>query len=1617
MLSNGIRLTGSTGIRRIVNSMVTSKSATGIELSGWANQVTVMSTRVVNSTYSWSTGISLSSRQAMLQITDCRIEGYHTAMYLSTSTSNVLVNNCTIRHNRYRGVYVAFSVYGNQYVSTTRSLNQRLQVSNCTFSDSPVNQALFVSLYNKYHHIDLPAIITGNLFERNLQGLYLRTSPRGNSPIVARNTFIHNHGGCCSGALNVYVRNRDISTSPPVIVEQNEFIENTGEYVANLQTDVYYDRHSSDIRLVFRDNKMTDNIPLSLGGTYIKSTPNAVVLITGTLFTMVYHNTFNNLDATTELAVQVEGFSSLDRINVTLNWWGTANDTMIAERIFDFDDSNHLAVARYFPFLLSASLSDVATPSNRTHPPEFLNNNGKIGGKLTGSLTLPASGGPYSVIRDITVLSNATLVVEAGAMLKFQPYVGVLVEGSLITKGTPSQPVVFAPAGYSKAPLEVDTIVRLKETFLYGSATAGYIQIKLDEIWQPICLKSVLNNVTSINRIAYLTCQELFVWENNTNSAAYWWWHDWFPALGDPVIHDLWCSNNASSFYECIFDTSNYTPDTECLRVLAVECYNRQFQLYPRKGDSEDNRWGGVRFSSSSSTHQLSSSTLHYTEIVGAGRRIRTTVPSLQALFRPPNTVGLTIRDSASTAMEVSYLHEESYIGSIDVINAAGDGLAIHRPRGRSLIIESVTVENVTGAGIRVFDMQSSFLVHTQYQSICQGQETITVDTTEGSYVGMSQEDHQAKITCSAVLQGPPDTLLSIRLVSFRLYSDEYLYIRDGNQSYSSLLGFYHQSNSNAFYHDLLISSGNAVYVEVRTGKETGAAGFSLYVEVVPVDREPPFVSITKTTVYNSQIGVYFQDAYDDAIIHNVTVMDARNHGIYVSGHEGGLTVSKCFIVNAGNVGVFEWYGVGRKTFTNNEIVNCSQGISIVSNILYSAGLKDCNETISGNVISAAKTRAVRLTYYQYSHYSYYLDHCVYQISRNELISNNDGLLLQVYTYGSTYLSPVYLEVSKNLFSNNSGTDVSLSEGSTWNMAVTGNKFQGHRPGSQGCLLMQGYATTMKAVNNTFTGNGGEYVVRIAPENITSSLFLFTHNDLTDNYVNDSSIHQQDRRSAVLIVTQSQQFAIKHNYFNNPGSLFEVGVDIPAQSSEDRVINMSLNYWGTTDENVIIDRIHDFGYCSRLASVEYFPYLTSPSGQPVSSSVARTQQIVRPNGIVRGRVASDTTLFASGNPYVVTGDISVLPGRKLTIEAGVELRFTHNTGILVEGQLAIHGMDGSQVLLTDDSLAVGGKKEGSLRLVGGSSSLTGRVEVFHNGSWGSVCVVRNLELWLGYGWWPSSHDRYNNIVICRELGYTGARWMSSYSDASETDSSKSAWLEHVLCRGSEDTLRQCTNYILEKATCPYGQLVASCYMYNSYVPELKSDKSFTHWTGIRFAAGATGMSSLLHVAINSAGIANAGHIPAIQCIGANVSFFNVTVDNSAWTAMEITHSPFLNISHSTISNSDGNGVQLTNMAASSLSGVTSRENSGHGVTITVDSIVQRMWNIPILHGKIVDICAHAGTLSATTPFFLRFMFSRTRRGWSSQHCTATVQSTPQHVLSVHIMAIRFQEHVYMTTTS
>ncbi|XP_054584783.1 LOW QUALITY PROTEIN: scavenger receptor cysteine-rich domain-containing protein SCART1 [Eptesicus fuscus] len=84
-------------------------------------------------------------------------------------------------------------------------------------------------------------------------------------------------------------------------------------------------------------------------------------------------------------------------------------------------------------------------------------------------------------------------------------------------------------------------------------------------------------------------------------------------------------------------------------------------------------------------------------------------------------------------------------------------------------------------------------------------------------------------------------------------------------------------------------------------------------------------------------------------------------------------------------------------------------------------------------------------------------------------------------------------------------------------------------------------------------------------------------------------------------------------------------------------------------------------------------------------------------------------------------------------------------------------------------------EEGSVRVRGGQDSCSGRVELWHAGSWGTVC--------------DDSWDLADAEVVCRQLGC--GRAIGALAGAAFGPGSGPVWLDEVGCRGSEASLWGC----------------------------------------------------------------------------------------------------------------------------------------------------------------------------------------------------------------------------------
>ncbi|XP_078390910.1 scavenger receptor cysteine-rich domain-containing protein DMBT1-like [Cetorhinus maximus] len=115
------------------------------------------------------------------------------------------------------------------------------------------------------------------------------------------------------------------------------------------------------------------------------------------------------------------------------------------------------------------------------------------------------------------------------------------------------------------------------------------------------------------------------------------------------------------------------------------------------------------------------------------------------------------------------------------------------------------------------------------------------------------------------------------------------------------------------------------------------------------------------------------------------------------------------------------------------------------------------------------------------------------------------------------------------------------------------------------------------------------------------------------------------------------------------------------------------------------------------------------------------------------------------------------------------------------GKLATSGSSDPVKLLVTDEIPV--------RLINGTTSCSGRVEIHYNETWGAVCDD---------GW-----DMLAARVVCKEVGCGGVK--SAPHDAHFASAPGSFWLDDVKCKGHESSLVQCQANALGEHNCSPGE--------------------------------------------------------------------------------------------------------------------------------------------------------------------------------------------------------------------
>ncbi|KAM9457465.1 scavenger receptor cysteine-rich domain-containing group B protein-like [Clarias gariepinus] len=159
--------------------------------------------------------------------------------------------------------------------------------------------------------------------------------------------------------------------------------------------------------------------------------------------------------------------------------------------------------------------------------------------------------------------------------------------------------------------------------------------------------------------------------------------------------------------------------------------------------------------------------------------------------------------------------------------------------------------------------------------------------------------------------------------------------------------------------------------------------------------------------------------------------------------------------------------------------------------------------------------------------------------------------------------------------------------------------------------------------------------------------------------------------------------------------------------------------------------------------------------------------------------------------------------------------------VIVTGQIDGRTMD------TGDSYGV------KIRLVGGSNSCSGRVEIYYNNQWGAVC--------------DNHWDKNNAQVVCRQLGC--GEYASNLPSAIFGKRSGPVWMDEVHCSGNESTITQCSHNGFGSHNCKYDEDAAAVTCSAPWIPVTTAMPN--NGANIRLAGGSNPCSGRVEVYYNN----------------------------------------------------------------------------------------------------------------------------------------------------------------------
>ncbi|XP_062547876.1 protein bark beetle isoform X1 [Armigeres subalbatus] len=1186
------------------------------------------------------------------------------------------------------------------------------------------------------------------------------------------------------------------------------------------------------------------------------------------------------------------------------------------------------------------------------------------GDVVLGEKHLRASESPYSLLTDLEVERKARLIVEPGVTIYVAPMVGITVRGSLVALGTSENKITFTSlpnSGYKDIesdPREVGA--RLVDG---PNPLAGRLQLLNQGKWRSVCSNSknwtIADYETACRQMGY-------------KGGRFWNWVDRIQNFEPRLLfEDPKCGGTEASLFGCSWETRQVGSGVcDYHSDIGIQCLPLFDQVTPH--------WRGIRFEYAESKEKLahnhilydfiSLSELRNVDIIRAGTGRGGTAEAAIAVLGIPPVLDHVVVDHASyTGINVTKHDAAFMFKDITVRRSRGFGIFVNSSYG-STLLDSVTVSENGADGIRYVghDLRADERIdRSKVFDFC----TLTTTAWQIYPLQLSFEQSQFALSqkqCAQSLTTGYGHVLTFHFVYFEMVRNEsaVIQIYDGMSENDRLLASWNIRNSTR--PQTVTTTREKMHIRLRADPRSRVLA---HFRVTAGVSKAYDLNVTQATIVdNGGRGIAVDNLRSKVHVHASTISNNKHAaGLHVTSGAGDVNVTDSKIsFNVGDGINITYYGGNRNISRSSLSSNKGYGFAVWLNQTTKERQEflEFNQTTTIEYSNIIKNMEVGIL-----HGNYCGDSWVNITGNWFNDSSHNAIDIQSCWFETIENRKLRLQIGHNSFEHSNKMGIVISPILNLDGKIEYNQFL---KGKYGALLtrnkpweeFRALPVRLIVQHNYFMYNRGIYVVSLglSPNSDDKTQWLlFTRNFVKNNRIKEAFGPMEDEgegiggegrlnprsRVAAPVVISSNNVDVFRNIISNYESNYEVGSQLSDQSM---ALNVTYNWLGYQEEEKIYERLFHRKDRYDLAKIEYFPYLLHHSN-PGTQTIAQFAKFVpffhkegsdRVGGEVDGQ-----EILPSGS-YTVERDINVRPGGKLILNPGVILNFAPSVGMMVTGKLEARGRkpddilftlkreavmmenDTTEAIMMDSEVMMDIETESIIdlghidpqipkvpvRLLGGASDHEGRLQVYTEGQWGTVC---------DYGW-----TIINAALVCHQLGLAlnPRDWRLQRSEVPGAGTTENVLLSNVRCTEHDIDITQCR---AEKSS--QGDFENSCSHENDVGVRCYEGA----WAGLRFGV-LSERADLQYVTIEKAGLFDYMtnmFKPALQMDLSRHNLDSIRVVENLQDGLGVIYSDIYAGSVNTIKNSEfaanrGNGISIKQLGLK-IHGSIIKDNRGSGI--------------------------------------------------------------------------------------